>query len=163
MGLGQTCINAFLALCLASAVLAFMLSVVVARLVRRRRMTAIVAFVLLCPLLALFANMVFHQTLFARWSQAQNELVPNGYPCLVYHPTFNSLCAKCSMSASDFDAWVESHPWPLKPIDEIDSHDQQLLGLKTIRKAYATESAPNGKQLRIYHVNGIAYISYNAF
>jgi hypothetical protein len=133
------------------------------RFLRQRRAIAILAFVLLCPLLGFVTNVLFRKTLFSRWHQAQNEFLPKDHPCLLYCPTFNSLRAEYSMSASDFDAWVKSRPWPLKPIGEVERHDRELFGLTTARKSYATKISPNGKQLRVYHANDTAYISYWAF
>ena len=161
MNLGQTSINAFLVLGLTGTGLALALCVVVAMIFRRRRL--LMMFFLLGPVFAWLAVSLFHESLFVRWHQAQNRLVPTEYPCLLYQPTFNALWAEYSMTTEEFDAWVQSHPWSLKTLDEPLPFDQEKMGETLPEKMVATEPAPNGKQLRAYHADGKTFIFYNAF
>ncbi|MBN2581015.1 MAG: hypothetical protein JXB10_18680 [Pirellulales bacterium] len=120
-------------------------------------------FFLLGPVLAWLAVALFHESLFTRWHRAQNPFVPADCPCLLYRPTFNSLQAEYSMTTKEFDAWAQSHPWPLKPLEEPLPFDQEKMGEALPDKMVATEPAPNGKQLRAYHADGETFIFYNAF
>jgi len=104
-----------------------------------------------------------HPMVFAYWHQQQNDVVPRQYPCVVYEPTFSRLRAKYTTTSTEFQEWIAEHQWPLQITNEVHWQDQQWMGIESAELGYATEPSPNGKQLRAYHENGIAYISYNAF
>ncbi|MDC0937205.1 hypothetical protein OAS39_13050 [Pirellulales bacterium] len=132
------------------------------RLIRRIHAGWLVALgLLLTVVLTVVGNGIFHHTLFTTWHRSQNTFVPQT-GCLTYDPSFGHLYATYSMDASSFKQFIASHPWELRPHDSsLESIDARRLGFDAPQAAYATEMAPNGKQLRIYFENGKMFLSYN--
>lgn len=63
----------------------------------------------------------------------------------------------------EFEQWVSTHPWQLKPYDmAFVEHDSKRLNFAEPVLAYATEMASDGGQLRVYFKDGVMYVSYNA-
>ena len=160
-GLGETYISVFFWLTAWSFVAAAV-SVLVIRLFKRFATGwAIFASIMLGMAFAFGSNSMLHHEMFAQQHQQHNKLVP-ATGCVRYEPSFGHLFAAYEMTTSEFDAWVARHPWGLNEYDrELIEYDEQKLGFSDPSMAYATESASNGGQLRVYFKNGIMYLSYN--
>lgn len=103
-----------------------------------------------------------HQRMFVAWHKWQNTALPQK-GCLTYEPDFTRLYATYEMDRDNFEAWVTNHPWHLHVGDNgLLHHDGPQLGVDKPELSFETESAPNGKQLRVYYKSGIMYVSYNA-
>ena len=161
MNLGDIYLKTFAAI----IAISFIVSVVVASSLRLRhcswRTVIIVALPLWLPIGFLSLNLG-HQRLFVAWHKSQNVTLPrNG--CLTYEPDFTRLYATYKMDRDEFETWVANHPWHLHAGDNgLLHHDGPRLGLREPELSFETESAPNGKQLRVYYKSRIMYVSYNA-
>ena len=165
MNLGMIALTSCLALCFVAGLLSLAVARLVVRLTRNREL-AILSFALLFPLSMWASNSLFHQRLFTWWHQAQNDIVPKDFPCLAYEPAFTSLRAKYRMTEPEFDHWVASHPWSLRPVTLepwAPAKDGAWLGEGFAGKALATEMAANGKQLRVFHSHDTTFILYYAW
>ncbi|MEM6469415.1 MAG: hypothetical protein AAF802_07575 [Planctomycetota bacterium] len=111
--------------------------------------------------LVFLGNSLFHRRLFVHWQQSQNTWVPKT-GCLTYDPSFARLFATYSMSETEFRDWVADYPVPMLPHDNsLLMFDSERLGITEPELSFATESAPNGKQLRVYWADNVMYLSYN--
>jgi len=121
----------------------------------------VTVFVILSLFLVYVGNSLFHHDMFVARHLKQNKWVPQD-GCTLYQPSFGHLFATFSMSRSEFDAWVASHPWGLQPYDgDLADHDSTRLGFRDADAAYATDTADNGNQLRVYFKDGTMFLSYN--
>lgn len=103
-----------------------------------------------------------HQRLFVAWHKWQNTALPKT-GCLTYEPDFTRLYATYTMTRDEFQAWVTNHPWQLHAGNNGSlHHDGPRLGFDEPELSFETDSAPNGKQLRVYYKSGIMYVAYNA-
>ncbi|MCA9213764.1 MAG: hypothetical protein KDB27_11900 [Planctomycetales bacterium] len=110
---------------------------------------------------AVAGNSLFHESLFTVWHQSQNNGVPDA-GCISYEPSCLRLYATYSMRRDEFEKWVATHPFEMKPYDlSLAHHDYERLGFTDPEVAYATDMASNGKQLRTYYKDGVMYLSYN--
>lgn len=162
MNLGDIYLKTFLAL----IGMAFVLSFLMAALLRVRRRVSWKNVLCIGCLLGCFAAFIavkpLHRPLFILWHKAQNDAAP-ATGCLTYEPDFTRLYATYQMTRPEFDAWVANHPWKLKPGDNgLLHHDGPRFGLNEPDASFETEMAPNGKQLRVYFKYGIMYLSYNS-
>ena len=132
------------------------------RLWRRFHPGWIIPFAFLLGVALVFVgNSLFHRRLFVGWQQTQNEWVPEA-GCLTYDPSFARLFATYSMTETEFRDWVESYPVPMGPYDNsLLMFDCERLGFTEPKLSFATKSAPNGKQLRVYWTDNVMYLSYN--
>lgn len=65
----------------------------------------------------------------------------------------------CSMMA----ILVARHDWSLHAVENgLHVNDGEKLKLDNPERTYATEPAPNGKQLRVYYRSGVMYVAYNS-
>ncbi|HLA85421.1 MAG TPA: hypothetical protein VJL29_11560 [Thermoguttaceae bacterium] len=122
-----------------------------------------IALLVACVLTIVGLN-TLHHPLFVAWHRAQNTTLPPA-GCVRYEPTATRLLAAYRMSRPAFDRWVADYPWKLMSLDPTDGlilWDSQNLGFSKPEATFATERAPNGKQLRVYYERGIMYLSYNA-
>jgi hypothetical protein len=164
MNLGVIAFESFLLLCFAGGLLSVAAAFLVGWLSSRRKF-AMLSFVLLFPLSIWASNSLFHQRLFAWWHQAQNDVVPMAFPCLEYEPTVTTLRAKYKMTEPEFDHWVASHSWSLRPVTLEawePAKERAWLGGDFEGKALATDIAPNGKQLRVFHSRDTTFVLYYA-
>jgi hypothetical protein len=105
---------------------------------------------------------VGHHRIFVAWHKWQNNVLPRD-GCLTYEPEFTRLYATYKMTQQQFKTWVAGHPWQLRVGDNgLLHHDGPRLGFSEPELSFETDSAPNGKQLRVYYESGIMYVSYNA-
>lgn len=103
-----------------------------------------------------------HQPLFTAWHKLQNTTLPN-HGCLTYEPDFTRLYATYRMTREQFETWVTNHPWQFHAGNNgLLHHDGPRLGMDGPELSFETESASNGKQLRVYFKLGTMYVSYNA-
>ena len=163
MNLGDIYLRAAATICIASSVLVLVAMLLVRRL-RRSSWPALLALAIPSFLLFTWCGLYFgHQPLFAAWHRVQNHILPRS-GCLTYKPTFARLCASYRMTRPEFDAWVQAHPWGLVAVSASDVHqgDLQQLGVAKPDAAFATKSAPNGRQLRVYYRNKVMYVVYYA-
>jgi hypothetical protein len=161
MNLGGVFMETVAAICVGACLLALLVSLVLRYCRKTRRLASLTLFVILASVLFLAGLYFAHRPLFAAWHRSQNVLLPQA-GCLTYEPSFFRLYASYRMSRAEFDAWIKHHPWHLSPYDKrlIVPQDAQHLGLTRPDAAYASEPAPNGRQLRVYYENGIMYASY---
>jgi hypothetical protein len=118
----------------------------------------------LTAVLAVAGLETLHRPIFVAWHRAQNTMVPRT-GCVSYEPDFTRLCATYRMDRKTFDQWVAAHPWKLLPFDLADVpsfRDREHLGFSNPEAVFATEPAPNGKQLRVYYEKGTIYLAYNS-
>jgi hypothetical protein len=163
MNLGNIFLITAASICIASGVLA-LLAVLILRCVKKISWPRLFVLALLLAFSLCCCGLYFgHQPLFTAWHRAQNDVLPKT-GCLTYEPSFFRLYATYRMTRAEFNAWIENHPWQLKPFakSEISSNEMKRFGIKEPDAAFATESAPNGKQLRVYFQNDVIYVSYFA-
>jgi hypothetical protein len=161
MNLGEVCIRAAVCICIGGCLLALSIVLLQRWLKRTRWSVSIGIFVVLASALSIGGCYFGHYPLFVAWHRSQNQLLPqNG--CLTYEPSFFRLYASYRMSRAEFDDWAQHHPWGLKPynLSSIPDQDTKALGLYRLDAAYASEPAPNGRQLRVYHGRETMYVSY---
>lgn len=143
----------------------FFLALAVASLLRYRRCswrTVLLAALPIWLTMGFMALDVGHKRVFAAWHKWQNTVLPK-QGCRTYDPGFRRLYATYSMTREDFNAWVSDHPWKLHAGNNgLLHHDGPRLGIDQPELNFETDSAPNGKQLRVYYKSGIMYVSYNA-
>ncbi|MEO9933806.1 hypothetical protein [Rhodopirellula bahusiensis] len=166
MNLGDIYIKTFLAISALGICAAVFAALLICRL-RKRRVGPVVGLALLASVFIVpLLNVAFHRSLFVKWHQSQNLMVPST-GCRSYDPDFMTLQASYSMSKSDFVSWAESHPGNMRLYSFRDEKgnleliDEKRLGFVDAELIYATEMAPNGRQLRAYFRDGIMYLSYN--
>ena len=161
MNLGDIYLKTLFALITTSLVLAVM----VASLLRFRRCSWRTVILVALPIWLIVGFLVLntaHQRLFVAWHRWQNTTLPN-HGCLTYQPAFTRLYATYAMSRDEFETWVQDHPWRLHAGDNaLLHHDGPHLGFDEPELSFETDSAPNGKQLRVYYESGIMYVAYNA-
>lgn len=161
MNLGDIYLKTFAAI----IVISFGVSVTVASLLRFRRCswrTVVYAALPIWLLLGFLGLDTGHQRLFAAWHKWQNSALPR-HRCLSYEPDFTRLYATYEISRDAFQAWAKDHPWRLHAGNNgLLHHDGPRLGFDDPELSFETDSAPNGKQLRVYYKSGIMYVSYNA-
>lgn len=161
MNLGLVYLLSFLAILTISLIVALMLACIL-RIWSFAWSTIFSAALLLWFVLGLFALESFHQPVFAFWHRMQNKSLPREQ-CLTYDPSFYRLYASYRMSPETFEFWISTHDWNLHPADNVmHLDDGEKLKLDSPEKSFATESAPNGKQLRIYYRSGVMYAAYNS-
>jgi hypothetical protein len=103
----------------------------------------------------------FHYDRFVELHQSHNDYVP-ATGCLTYEPSFGHLFASYSMTRAEFNAWVEQFPVPMSKYDsQLQRFDEERLGFTDPDAAFATESASNGAQTRVYFKDGTMYLSRN--
>ncbi|XZE42797.1 hypothetical protein SH467x_002331 [Pirellulaceae bacterium SH467] len=101
-------------------------------------------------------------SVFSGWHRWQNGALPREH-CLTYEPSFYRLYASYRMSPEAFDSWVATHDWSLHAVENgLHVNDGEKLKLDNPERTYATEPAPNGKQLRVYYRSGVMYVAYNS-
>jgi hypothetical protein len=161
MDLGDIYLKAAASICIAAGAL----TVVVVLLLRRRKKISWPGLLALAaPLLLLLCGggLYFgHPPLFAAWHRAQNDMLPKT-GCLTYEPSFARLYASYRMSRSEFDAWVQAHPWELKRFGDSDISDRDLqhFGAKKADVRLMTPPVLDGKQLRVYYHDNVMYVAY---
>jgi hypothetical protein len=162
MNLGVVYIKSFLLIISVSFVFSFGIASLL-RFFRRvswQPIFAIAITIWLC--IGFFGLNNWHEKLFNAWHRWQNEAMPSK-GCITYEPDFTRLFATYRMTRPEFEAWVTSHPWKLNPGDNgLLYHDRGRLGFNSPELSFETETAPNGKQLRVYFESGIMYVSYNS-
>jgi len=161
MNLGDIYLKTFAAI----IAISFFIAVIVASLLRLRRCSWRSVFIAALPLwlvIGFLAVNLGHKRLFVAWQKLQNVTLPQT-GCVSYEPDFTRLYATYKMDRDEFTTWVANHPWQLHVGDNtLLHHDGPRLGLDDPELSFETESAPNGKQLRVYYKSGIMYVSYNA-
>ena len=67
------------------------------------------------------------------------------------------------MSDLQFDSWRSGLGFDLGTYcDGLTYLDAERFGFSTADLSITSESAPNGKQLRVYRVGDVTYLSYNS-
>ena len=132
------------------------------RFLKRIRIRWLIASLLFSTIaLNYIGHKLFHLENFKTRHQAQNIWVPQ-HGCITYEPSPGQLFASYTMSSEEFEKWVAEHPFGMSQYDlGLMDSDSVRLGFSEPEAAYATEMAPNGKQLRVYYKNGRMYLSYN--
>lgn len=161
MNLGDIYLKAFF--CISG--IAFLLAILVATGIcfwRRLQVGWVIPIAFLLGIVfAVVGNSLLHRRLFVDWQQSQNEWVPEK-GCLTYNPSFSRLFATYSMTKTELSDWVANYPVPMGPYDNsLLVFDSQRLGFTEPALSFATASAPNGKQLRVYWTDNVMYLSYN--
>lgn len=161
MNLGEVFIETAFVICLVACLLALSVALILRYMKRTRWFVSLTVFVVLVSVLVGGGLYFGHSPLFAAWHRFRNNVLPRT-DCLTYEPSFFRLYATYRMSRAEFDAWIARHPWHLTPCDErqIASQDAEQLGFAQPDAAYASEPAPNGRQLRVYFKNDTMYVSY---
>jgi hypothetical protein len=160
MNLGNIYLKTFAAI----IAISFVLAVMVASLLRFRRCswrTVVLSALPIWLMVGFFVLNTSHQRLFVAWHKWQNSALPK-QGCLTYEPDFTRLYATYAMSRSEFETWVNDHPWRLHAGNNgLLHHDGPRLGFDEPELSFETDSAPNGRQLRVYYRSGIMYVAYN--
>ena len=161
MNLGSIYLKAFFAI----IAITFVFALTVASLLRLRRCRWRTVVLAALPIWLIIGRLVLdtsHQRLFVAWHRWQNTALPQ-QGCLTYEPEFTRLYATYKMSRTEFQVWVNDHPWQLHAGDNgLLHHDGPRLGFDGPAFSFETDSAPNGKQLRVYYKSRIMYVSYNS-
>jgi hypothetical protein len=161
MNLGDICLKAAASIGIASGVLTLIAMLFLRRL-KKTSWPGLLALAVPLGFLLCCGGLYFgHQPLFTAWHRAQNDILPQK-GCLTYEPTFFRLHASYRMTRAEFDAWVLAHPWKLTPLagSEISDSDMKPFGISKPDAAFATERAPNGRQLRLYYEGDTMYVVY---
>jgi len=163
MNLGEIYIKSGVAICIGACLLTLLIVLILRFVKKTRRCTLFMTFCLLAPVLSVVGDHFGHGPLFVAWHRAQNTLLPES-GCLTYKPSFFRLYATYRMSRAEFEDWATHHPWQLVPMDEggfpLPPQEVENLGLERPEAAYASEPAPNGRQLRVYYAKGTMYVAY---
>ena len=161
MNLGDVCIKAAVCICIGGCLLALSIVLLQRCWKKTRWSVSIAIFVVLASALSMGGCYFGHYPLFVAWHHSQNQVLPQK-GCLTYEPSFFRLYASYRMSRAEFDEWAQRHPWRLKPyaLSDIPDQDTEALGFDRPDTAYASEPAPNGSQLRVYHGGDTMYVSY---
>jgi hypothetical protein len=162
MNLGGTYMLTFFLLCGATFVIALLVAVLIERK-SRRHMLGCLAFPFLFLPAVVVLTTYFQQTAFERLHQWRNHAVPYEFACLEYRPTIMDLHARYQMTLEEFSEWIADYPMRLSPMASAYYHDEETWNIKFTGPMFETKRADNGKQLRVYYQDGVAYVSYNAW
>ena len=163
MNLGDIYFKTFLLLISAPTIVTFILLGLFRRRLEITWGAACLIALFIAPFAGILLNFSFHRPVFVYWHKTQNQFVPSS-GCLNYDPDFARLHATYKMTLPQFNAWVTAHPWNLKAAGSngLLFHDSDVIGFSNPQTSFETDTAGNGKQLRVYFKSGIMYLSYNS-